>query len=151
MASHCAILELGEMRVDRVTLPWVITGRGRNERNVIQYIVENHEQLPGYVEQAARLHWDTLMEVIRMQGIDIDTVGFDVRKFAEDIGIERLVRDIGVERLVDAIGVERVIDGIGIERLVRVAGAERVARALMKAIGKERFKQLMDKLEHEEQ
>lgn len=134
------ILDLQSLSVNRYTLPWLMVTRGRKEREVIEYIVEHHEELHEYIEDIARLHWNALTEVLRMKDIDLEAIGFDFRKFVEDVGIDRLVKSIGIDRLIESVGIDKLVESVGVDKLIESVGIDK----LIESVGIDRLAQSIE-------
>lgn len=140
------LINLNELPVDITTWPLVMVGRGPAEHRLVQYFLTHRSELSHYWRQLTELHWQSLLEVIMMEGITFEDLGV---KDAEEF-VAGLVRLAGSEeKLVRLLGEERLVRALGEERIVQALGEERLLRDLIQRLGAKRVRQLVEQLAEE--
>ena len=90
-------------------------------------------------------------EVLRMESVCGGTLPPVLqRKFekaVKGLSVDRLVHLMGVDRLVDMVGVDRLVDTVGREEVIRQIGAENLQRDLIRMLGKEKMRELLEEMD----
>lgn len=104
------LIDLNSLPVGAATLPLLLAAKGRVERRRGEYLLD-HPELRRYLLPFARLHWDTLTEVLTMRHVTPDQVGWtekQIRQLVEWLGRERIVHSLGEEHVLELLVEERV-------------------------------------------
>jgi hypothetical protein len=122
------LVDLNELPVETATWPLVMVSRGPAERPLVEYFLDHQSELNKYWRQLLELHGQSFLEVIQMR-----------QQSLEESGIEDL--DKYVAMLVKVVGNK--------ERLVRALGEEQAVRALVKWLGADRVREMVQQVTEE--
>ncbi len=104
---------------------------------MVNFLLEHRERYHSYLLLAFTIHLKALQEVLAVQQIDWDKVGIDWDAIMDALGRDKLIRKIGVEEIVRTVGVEN---------LIRAVGTEQALKDLIRLVGKERVRQMLEQL-----
>jgi hypothetical protein len=113
------LIDLQELPFSAETLSLHLVSRGRQERPLVEYVLDPHEEQPLAMQLIQRLHAEALMEVLQMRNVTPEQQGLNYQALLELIGKERAVELIGKEQALDFIGKEQALDLIGEEEVRR--------------------------------
>ncbi len=94
-----------------------MVSRGRQERALVEYLVEHYQQHPQDLDVLQRLHPRALVEVLQMRNLTPEQIGLDYPALLDLIGKERALDLIGKERTLNLIGDEQALDFFGKEKV----------------------------------
>ena len=131
------------------TIPLHMVATGRQERALVEYIVEHYRHHPSELDLVQHLHVFAMMEVLMLHGLTPEQIGIDEDALARLISLSKrpmkYFRYVGSEELAqglfERLGAEKVAQGL-IERL----SAEQVAQSLVELLGAEKARELIERL-----
>ena len=146
------LVDLQELPFTPATLPLHMVSRGKQERALVEYLVEQHEQHPQDLDVLQRLHPRALVEVLHMRNLSAEQIGLDCQALLELIGKEQALNLIGKEQALNLIGKEQALNLIGKEQALNLIGKEQALGLIGKKqaldfIGKEEALDLIGKEE----
>jgi hypothetical protein len=137
-------VDLNELPVNSSTLPLVMVSWGRQERALVEYLVDHRHEHSHYGRFLFELHQGIFEEVFLMRRLTMEEMGVE----DPDEFITSLMKWAGEERalklVTQLLGEERILRG-----LVKREGAEQVLRELVNQLGTTRFRRLTEKLAKE--
>jgi hypothetical protein len=123
------LIDLNDVPLAPATLPLLMVSKGRQERAVVEYLVDHAQEHPAYIQILPLLHPEVLTEVLTMRQMTV-----------EEIGFER-------ERLLNMVSPEALVRAMGVEQLVRAAGLEQIIQATARTYGPERIRELLEQID----
>ncbi|MEW6617913.1 MAG: hypothetical protein AB1422_00950 [bacterium] len=87
---------------------------------------------------------DIMRELVDIVGIDKFVQGIGEEKVIRSIGEKKVIRSIGEKEVIRSIGEKEVIRSIGEKEVIRSIGEEKIQRDLIKLLGKEKIKKMLE-------
>ena len=137
------LIHLGQLPLTVDALPLLMAYKGRREPEIAEFALEHAGEHLLFLQQAVSLHSRAVREVVQMK-----------TKYPEvyrDLADLRGIIDLfGEERIIQEIGEEKILRGIGEEKILREIGEERVVEDLLKDIGAERLREIVERKTREQ-
>jgi hypothetical protein len=93
------LVDLQELPFTPETLPLHMVSRGKQERALVEYLVEHHQQHAEDLDLLQRLHTQMLAEVLQQRDLTPEQIGLDYRALLDLLGKERALDLIGEEAI----------------------------------------------------
>ena len=149
------LVELDRLPLNEDTLPLLMVYKGPREREVVEYAWEHREKNPYYFLYVHFMHQDILQEVLAMRGMSLEELELTPQTLINAMGEEgvirlldemKIIQTLGEERILRTIGEERILRTIGEERILRTIGEEKVLSNLIRLLGKERVREMLERI-----
>ena len=148
------LLDLTELPIERATLPLVMVSKGRQEREVVEYVIDHVAECAAYLQPLLLLHAPMVKEVLTMRQMTPEEVGVDLKSIVSLFGEDRVIEALGGMENVFRLWSERLRQrrirpeemGIDLKSIVSLFGEDRV----IEAIGPERVRELLEQMAQKE-